>query len=97
MTTTLTSDELVKILEDLGAGLIDQDEAARRAHIWNTEPDRYHCGTCQQFQDGECHRPGQPVAQVHPHSVRCGDWLELRESDTALPAEPERGSSKMFK
>lgn len=95
--STLTPNELIKILEDLGAGDIDIDEAARRAHILDTEPGRYRCGTCQRFKAGECWRPGHPVAFVHPHSVRCGDYVERRKSDEALPPEPERGNGRMFK
>lgn len=96
--STLTSDELIEILEDLGSGDIDMDEAARRAHLWDTEPQQYRCGTCQRFQSGECHRPGQPVAQVNPHDVRCGNaYIFRRKSDEALPAEPDRGSSRMWK
>ena len=95
---SLTPDELSQILADLGSGDIDQDEAARRAHIWDTEPERYRCGTCQRFLSGECHRPGQPVAQVNPHDVRCGsDYIERRKSDEALPFQPEQGSSRMWK
>lgn len=97
MSTALTPDEIIKILEDLGSGDIDMDEAARRAHVLDTEPGKYRCGTCQRFRAGECHRPSHPPAPVNPCSVRCGDYIERRKSDEALPAEPVRRSSRIFK
>lgn len=97
-TIRLTPDEIIKILEDLGAGLIDQTEAARRAHLWDTEPEQYRCGTCQHCTLNVCHLPGHPPTPVNPHDVRCGsDYIERRDSDEALPAEPKRSSSRMFK
>jgi len=91
----LSQDELLQILDELGADLISIDDAARRAHLLDTQPARYRCGTCQRFKLGECHRPGQPPARVNPHTVSCGDYVERRESDKALPVTP--AGSRMWK
>ena len=93
----LTRDELTQILDDLGAGLISIEEAARRAHLHEAGPGRYNCGTCQRFKAGECWVPGKPPRKENAHSVRCGDYVERTQRDRALPTQPKRGHGRLFK
>jgi predicted dienelactone hydrolase len=93
-------DELVKILEDLGEGFIDVSEAARRAHIAETEPGRYNCGTCQWLKGGECRAPGQPARAESPLSVRCQRYEWRDPHADAMPASAvvaRKTNSRMFK
>lgn len=96
----LSADELLRLLEDVSAELVDVSEAARRARVLETEPGRYNCGTCQFFKGGECWIPGQPPRLEHSHSVRCGQyrWRDLRAEALPVEAVTARGrKSKMFK
>ena len=90
-------DELRAILEDLGAGLIDVDEAARRGSILESEPDRYRCNSCRLWVVGMCHRPSQPVTPMHPLSVRCGEYQYDDPRDHALPVARPVNGSRLFK
>ena len=89
--------DLLQILDDLGAGLIDIKEAAERAQVLDTEPGKYRCGSCQRFKAGECWNPGKPPRRENAYSVRCGDYIGWTQRDRALPVQPERGTSRMFK
>jgi hypothetical protein len=100
MAKAIQPDELIKILEDLGEDFIDVSEAARRAHIADTEPGRYNCGTCQFLRGNECRVPGQPPRPESPLSVRCQryEWRDPRAD--ALPVDAvvvRKNSSRMFK
>jgi hypothetical protein len=90
-------DELRAILEDLGAGLIDVDEAARRAGLLETEPGKYRCGSCRFLRGDECLVPGQPPRPEHPDSVRCGryEWRDPRAE--ALPVAHGHNGIQLFK
>lgn len=90
------SDELGRILEALDADFIDVSEAARRAHLLEVEPGRYHCGTCRFFKADTCCAPGHPLRKEHPLSVRCGLYEYRDPRDDAMPVAAKRGS-KMFK
>jgi len=87
----------LQILDDLGAGLIDINQAAERAHVLDTEPGKYRCGSCQRFKAGECWVPGKPSRRENAYSVRCGDYVERTHRDRALPVQPARSASRMFK
>lgn len=95
MALTLPKSRLLKILDDLGAGLISIEDAARRAGLLDTEPGKYNCGTCTRFKAGECWIPGKPVRKENPYSVRCGEHVERRNE--GLPVQPARTGSRMFK
>ena len=97
MSTPLPSDELSKIIEDVTLGDISQEDAARRLDILDTEPGQYYCNSCRFLKVNECHEPGQPPRPENSHSVRCGNYEFDDPRDHALPAEPKRNGSRMFK
>lgn len=97
MSTPLPSDELNKIIEDVTLGDISREDAARRLNILETEPGRYYCNSCRFFKVDECHEPGQPSRPENQNSVRCGSYEFDDPRDHALPYEPPRNGSRMFK
>jgi hypothetical protein len=86
-----------ELIEQVTMGDLSIEEAARRLGILATEPNKYHCGTCRFFKVRECYRPGQPPRAENALSARCGNYEYDDPRDHALPQEPSRGTSKMFK
>lgn len=97
MAIPLPPDELTKIIEEVTLGDISLEDAARRLDILETEPGQYYCNSCKFFRGNECHQPGQPPRPESPDSVRCGEYQYDDPRDSAMPYEPPRGKSIMFK
>lgn len=97
MATAPPPDDITRIIELVTLGDISIEDAARRLG-WIDSGEAATCADCKWFIRGFCHMPGYPRREEQPDSIRCEDQYEKNDPrDYALPAEPERRGSRMWK